>query len=155
MVSYSPQVIFYQIPTPCFSLSRPHCHGDPITPKGSSDLCGIWVKLHGVLADSKPYGCQAWKFIKTILNNNKKLLLSLQILGKKDIADLVAEGERVPSASSMKWLDSNCHISTALQCHMWSTCIHIVLNCCNSFWIISPSIQLFEPLKSGILILNI
>lgn len=126
IVFYSPQVIFYQIPTPCFSLSRPHCHGDPITPKGSSDLSGIWVKLHGVLADSKPYGCQVWKFIRTIINNNKKLLLCLQILGKKDIADLVAEGERVPSASSMKWLDSNCqhkHSTTVPYVkHMYSHC---------------------------------
>lgn len=84
MVFYSPQVIFYQIPSPCSSLSRPHCHGDPITPKGSSELCGIWVKLHGVLADSKPYGCQVWKSIRMVINNNKKLLLSLQILGKRD-----------------------------------------------------------------------
>lgn len=46
--STAPKVIFYQIPTPCLSLSRPHCHGDPITPKGSSDLRGIRVELHGV-----------------------------------------------------------------------------------------------------------
>lgn len=154
MVFYSPQVIFYQIPIPSFSLGRPHCHGDPITPpQGSSDLCGIRLKLHGVLADSKPYGCQVWKFIRTIINN--KLLLSLQILGKKDIADLVAEGESVPSASSMKWLDWNCHISTVLQCHMWSTCIHIVPNCCNSFWSTSPLIYGSLNHFCGIWILNI
>lgn len=46
--STAPKDIFYQIPTPCLSLSRPHCHGDPITPKGSSDLHGIRVELHGV-----------------------------------------------------------------------------------------------------------
>lgn len=58
VVFYSSQVIFYQIPAPWFSPSRLHCHGDPITPKGSSDLSGVWVKSHTILADSKPYGRQ-------------------------------------------------------------------------------------------------
>lgn len=124
MVFYSPQVIFYQIPSPCSSLSRPHCHGDPITPKGSSELCGIWVKLHGVLADSKPYGCQVWKFIRTAINNNQKLLLSLKSWVRE-----IAEGERVPAAFRMKWSDLNCHEpSTAVPYvkHMYSYCSELL-----------------------------
>lgn len=124
MVFYSPQVIFYQIPSPCSSLSRPHCHGDPITPKGSSELCGIWVKLHGVLADSKPYGCQVWKFIRTAINNNQKLLLSLKSWVRE-----IAEGERVPAAFRMKWSDLNCHEpSTAVPYvkHMYSHCSELL-----------------------------
>jgi len=61
-----------------------------------------------------------------IINNNKKLLLGLQILGKKDIAAVVAEGERVPICIQYEMIRfklSHKHSTTVPYVkHMYSRC---------------------------------